>query len=337
MDIASPPVAQVQIPRVVTKTAKELFKVLNASLPLQCFDQPWNTRELKTPAVKAGYVWDLELLKLLLMFHLSGSTAMKLIGHTGTGKTESVLQFYAALNFPVLTVVGNPHLEAFQLIGRQVPVAGGGLQWVDGPVVLAARCGYPLCIDEYNVIDPGEATGLNSFLEGKPYTIPDTGETVVPQPGFRVYATINPKTFGYTGRNTQDLANDDRFPVNVKLEYPPAAIEEAVVVSHLMTLNQKADESKNLAKLIVQGANAIRKAFMGESDASNALPCTMSRRGVLEWAKWTVLASSLEGAEQPFYRALDIVLGNRVDAESRAALRQIVQLQTNMQFEKGGP
>ena len=47
---------------------------------------------------------------------------MKAIGETGTGKTEAVVQFHAALNLPLFHVTANPRMEAYHLIGWLVAV-----------------------------------------------------------------------------------------------------------------------------------------------------------------------------------------------------------------------
>ncbi len=316
---------QQNLPQPVSRAARDVFSVMTSSTPLMGYNMPWNTQIIKSPAVKSDYVWDEEKLKLMIAFFFSGGTAMKLIGQTGTGKTEYVTQYHAALNLPLFFITANPKMEAYHLIGREIPSAGG-IVWRDGPLLAAARNGMSVLIDEYNVIDPGEATGLNAFLEGRPYTVPDTGETVVPAPGFRVFASVNPKSFGYTGRNTQDLANDDRF-IDALFDYPSADVETKLIKEFLMTrLNQQPQESENVASIVVQCANAIRKAFMGNSDAQDALPFTMSRRGAMEWAKWCILSKSLAPAgKNSLFYALDIVLGNRQDESERLALHTIVE------------
>jgi cobaltochelatase CobS len=314
-------------PTWVTRPAKDLFGgVLQANTPLNGFDRPWELSHIRSPRPCAGYVWDVDKLKWMIAFFLSGNTAARFIGHTGTGKTECVAEFHAQLNLPLFCITANPRMEAFQLIGRYLPVAGGGVEWRDGPVLAAARYGFSVVVEEYNVLDPGEATGLNSFLEGRPYTVPETGETVVPKQGFRVFATVNPKSFGYAGRNQQDIANDDRF-VNQLFCYPDADVERPLVETFLKSaLRQSDDEAANIATLVVKSGNMIRDAFMGENDSADALPFTMSRRGVMEWAKWTVLSKSLApSGTDPLFHALDTVVGYSLDREGREALRVIVE------------
>lgn len=312
--------------------ASEIFPV-PFKHPLTGFDRPWDTPTLKTPKALATYVWDSALIHTMVMFWFSGETSLKLIGHTGTGKTEAVMNFHAALNLPLIMLTANPQLASRDLIGGFFPAPGGPV-WRDGPITVAARLGLSLLIDEYNLLDPGEATGLNAFLEGRQFTVPETGETITPVQGFRVFVTINPKSAGYNGRQTQDLANDDRF-VDAHTKYPERDVEVAAVSNYLVTATRTPQpEATNIADAVVAGATAIRAAYMGENDNANALPCTMSMRGTMRFAKWTVMFSRIYQAtapESPLYMALDVVLANRQRPEVRQAVREAFRLATGIE------
>lgn len=310
--------------------ASDLFPVPFA-YPIFGYDQPWDTPTLKSPKRFPSYIWSQQLISTMVMFWFSGETSIKLIGHTGTGKTEAVMQFHAALNLPLVMLTANPQMAARDLIGGFFPAATG-YAWRDGPVTLAARLGLSVLIDEYNVLDPGEATGLNAFLEGRAFTIPETGETVVPKEGFRVFATINPKAPGYNGRQTQDLANDDRF-VDAHTDYPTKEVEVIAITEYLKAAKVDPTEAANIAEAVASGAEAIRKSYMGENDDANALPCTMSMRCSMRMAKWTMLFSRAykSGApEAPLYMALDTVLANRQRPEVRKAIREAFKLATGI-------
>lgn len=312
--------------------ASDLFPV-PFKYPMNGFDSPWDTPTLKTPKRKT-YVWSQNLINTMVLFWFSGETSLKLIGHTGTGKTEAVMQFHAALNLPLIMLTANPQMASRDLIGGFFPAATG-YAWRDGPITMAARMGLSVVIDEYNVLDPGEATGLNAFLEGRAFTIPETGETVVPREGFRVYVTINPKASGYNGRQSQDLANDDRF-VDAYTVYPEKDVEVAAIKAFLETAKTDPTEASNIADAVASGAAAIRQAYMGENDDANALPCTMSMRCSMRMAKWTVLYTRIYqgGApESPLYLALDTVLANRQRPEVRRAVREAFKLATGIDSE----
>jgi cobaltochelatase CobS len=120
-----------------------------------------------TPAKDPTYKWPMENLRDLAYFYVAGGNAFCAMGHPGTGKTAGVQQFHAALNLPLLCMSANPRTQAYHLIGRLVPNQEGGVSWSDGPVLMAARLGMSVLIDEYNVIDPGEMTGLNLLRDGR--------------------------------------------------------------------------------------------------------------------------------------------------------------------------
>jgi cobaltochelatase CobS len=325
---------QQQPPLPVTKTfsIRERFGV-DVDAEVEGYDRPWNHLVYKTPAIMPGYKWREDLLRDLLLWWYSGDRALKLIGQTGTGKTELIKQFCAHLNLPLLMTVGSPRTEAYQLIGGMVPSAEG-VVYRDAVLGIAARYGVLVMIDEYNVIDPGEATGLNAFLEGNPYTIADTGETLVPHPDFRIVVTQNPKSPGYKGRNTQDLANDDRF-IDLVVPYMPASEETRLVEADIMSIGSQLPAAPSqaaahmMAENFVKFANAVRERFMGTNDGAGALPCTMSTRTLRRWVNWTMGAAQLlPVGHSAAHFALRRVLTNRQAAEVADALHKVLEATT---------
>lgn len=323
------------LPKKVIHSVKERFGV-SFDVDIEGYDKPWDTPMFKTPARIQNYHWREDLLMELMLFWYSGDRALKLIGETGAGKTELIKQFCATLNLPLLMTVGTPRTEAYQLIGGQVP-SGQGFVYRDSVLGLAARHGVTVLIDEYNVIDPGEATGLNAFLEGNPYTIPETGETLIPHPECRIIVTQNPKSAGYRGRQTQDLANDDRF-VDIRVTYMPEAEEVALLQRDIQQIGMglpnppSADAIDVMAKNFVKYANNVREKFMGRSDAAGALPCTMSTRTLRRWVRWTMgAAMTMPKGHSAAHYALRRVLSNRQTPEVAEALHRTLEAATGEQ------
>lgn len=325
------------------------------------YDRPWAHPKMQTPSKLEGFVWQEDQVFALLMFWFTSAStrAMKLIGHTGTGKSELVLQWHAAFNLPLVFLSINPKTEAGQLVGMLCPMpdsvklvseqpvrVAGGMQFVDGPAVVAARYGVSICLDEWNTIDPGEATGLNALLEGKPLTIPETGETISPrigpQYGFRVFATMNPKTTGYRGRQKQDMANDDRF-VDMVCNYLPPPLETPLVAGVIMRVAKAAGLTPDQATVdakaasFVKFANAVRAQYMGVNNGANALSCTMSTRTLLRWVEWTQLATGLKASnkfdanQSAAHWALRRVLSSRQDPAEAQALHALLTAETGEQ------
>ena len=61
-----------------------------------------------------------------------------------------------------------------------------------GPLALAMRHGGLFLLDEFDLLDPSTAAGLNSILDGSPLCIPENGgEIIEPHEMFRFVATAN--------------------------------------------------------------------------------------------------------------------------------------------------
>ena len=276
-----------------------------------------------TPVKKPHYNFRKELLQEMLGFFLMDKIAMKVMGYKSCGKTSVVEEFHAALNYPLISISCTPRTEAQDLIGKTIPTPEG-LKFSYGPLVLAAINGCSVMIDEYNVIDPGEATGLNQLIEGGTLFIPETGEVINPKPGFRVFATCNPadQAAGYFGRNEQDSANDDRF-WTIWVNYPKPEEETPIITGVLSTVFED-QQAQVFSEKMVDVANRIRAAFMGESSDGNALETTMSTRGLMSWAKgMTVFHSNPNVVHFALERAVTNNLPR--SSTSKEAIHQIVK------------
>lgn len=236
------------------------------------------------PAVqpKEFYVWQRSKLRDFLAFWQTGMNALKIKGDPATGKTSIVEQWHATLGWPLRKLPCSRGTEQCHLIGQMLPVANGTLQWFDGPVLAAAREGTSVLLDEYNTLEPEQSTSLNMLLEGKSITIPQTGEVVRPEPGFRVFATENDvqSRLSVTGRNVQDAANNDRWMV-MRVDYLPAELEEVAVLQALLRANVRQDKAELCAKSVVKLANQVRLAYRNEEDG---IEMPMSTRTVIRWA-----------------------------------------------------
>jgi len=233
------------------------------------------------PPIK-DYVFQREKLRDILAFWTSPQNALKIQGDPATGKTSLVEQWHARLRWPLYKVSCCRSTESTRLIGGMLPQTDGSLKWFDGPVLKAAREGTSVLLDEYNTLDPDQATGLNMLLEGYGITIEQTGEVVTPQPGFRVFATENDvqSRLSVTGRNPQDAANDDRW-MNMAADYLPAELEIKAVFQALVNARIKSDRAELVATEVVKLANEVRTAYRNEE---SSIEKPMSTRTVIRWA-----------------------------------------------------
>lgn len=235
------------------------------------------------PRIDDSYVYMREKLRDMLAFWEAGLPAFKIYGDPGTGKTSLVTQFHAHLRWPLYQKSCDPSTERCELIGQLHPQLDGTLKWMDGPVLRAAREGTSVLLDEYNTLEPGQATGLNMLLDGYAINIPETGEIVRPAKGFRVFATENPVTsrLSVAGRNVQDVANDDRWMVT-EADYLPADLEIKAVFNALVADGTKQDIAQMLAEQVVAVANKVRKAYRA---GDKVIEKPMSTRTAIRWAK----------------------------------------------------
>jgi len=241
-------------------------------------------------------------------------------GPTGSGKTSLVEQVAARINWPVQTITGHGRLELNDLLGQWLLLKGGGMQWADGPLTLAVRNGHVLLVNEIDAMEPSELVGLNDIVEGKPLSIPQTGETVRPHDKFRLVATGNSAGGGdrsglYQGVLRQNLALLDRFRL-MEVGYPEPAEEMQLLAGAVPTMPPA------VADKMVRVANEIRKVFVGGQDGAGELSLTLSTRGLLRWAS---LAAAFKGAPNALAYSLDRALAIRAEPAEREAIHRIAQ------------
>lgn len=275
------------------------------------------------PNVDPHYVFNTQRMRLLNIFWMSGNRALKVMGPPAAGKTSLIEQVHARLNVPLYMVACTPQTRAQDLIGQLLPrLDGKGLQYVPGPVMRACQEGTSVLLDEYNVMDPGEATGLNMLLEGYSWTIPETGEIIRPAKTTRFFVTQNPingKAF-VAGRNSQDQANDDRFTV-LDVDYIEKEHEEKLVVRHLVAGGVDERVAATLATVTVKTANDVRTAF---SNDTNGIEKAISTRAVLRWAKYACMLGGALKAEGKSHVHHALKLAVEMTPEMCAAVFQMV-------------
>ena len=232
-------------------------------------------------------MFEIERLRDLTMFWSGGFKAMLLEGDPSAGKTSFIKQWHAKLNVPLETVACSPDTQNYQMFGQMLPTEDGKLRWHDGPVTKACRLGTSVLLDEYNILEPGQASALNMVLEGYSWTIPETGEVISPAPTTRFFATQNSidSKAAVTGRNVLDVANEDRF-FYMEVDFLKPEHEEALVLRTLLPGGVQADVAKNIAKLTVEVANKVRLAFRS---GEPAIEKPLSTRAVLRWAKLSAM------------------------------------------------
>jgi MoxR-like ATPase len=249
-----------------------------------------------------------------------------LYGPTGSGKTTLFQEFFWRIGVPVLSVTWSPRMEAMDLIAAKT-VIGGDVLTNDQAIVIAARQGFPIVLDELDLADPAELTSINEIIEKGVITLPD-GERIVAKRGFFVCATGNTnggedETGSYIGTRAQNVAPMRRF-FHAEVAYPTIAQERqflrAVNKSHGYSLPQLAVD--NVVKFI----NATRNAFLGTKDGKR-LAAAMSRTEGVDFL--ALLASPhvhhRQGGKSKAEVVMQWVFGNRLSRPDQIVASEILK------------
>lgn len=274
-----------------------------------------------TPLINPDYVFRKELvIEMVGFFKMRGAKAMWLTGMQGSGKTTIVEQFHAAMGWPLITYAANAQTTAKDLLGGYRPKAGEW-EYRDGPVTVAARYGCSILIDEYNLIEPEETSGINKFLDGQHMDIEETGERIVPVKGFKLFAACNPAdtSRGFFGRKEQDAANISRFWM-VEVPYAEQEVEVGMISKILETAIDK-NEAHKIATMMVNVANRVRQQSC--SNTEGALEITFPTRSLLLWAEGLCVFGE---APNPVHYALERALTRKAKADTgtKDAIHEIV-------------
>ena len=164
-----------------------------------------------------------EALETLLLTLVCGGHAL-IEGVPGLGKTLAVRTLAKILGVQYRRVQCTPDLMPADITGSSVlNTATGEFRVHEGPVFTDL-----LLVDEVNRMPPRTQAALLEAMEERQVTIDGVPRALSPL--FTVIATQNPVEF--EGTYPLPEAELDRFAVKLRLEYPQAAQEEAILARH---------------------------------------------------------------------------------------------------------
>jgi hypothetical protein len=183
-------------------------------------------------------------------------------GHSGNGKSSSVMQIHAKNKRPIIRLNMTKKTDEETLIGSKTLI-DGNVVVVEGPILVAMRQGCTVLLDEIDAAETNSIMCLQSILEGRPYFFSAIGEYITPVPGFNVIMTANTKGQGsedgrYIGTQILNEAFLERIAFTFEQEYPTQAVEKKIVMN-IMRDNNCVDEK--FADALVKWADAIRRSF----------------------------------------------------------------------------
>jgi len=175
------------------------------------------------------------------------------IGPKGTGKTTLVRDFAKSKNQTLESINFSLRTRESHLVGTKT-LKEGTVSFDEGLLVKSMREGSILYLDEINSAEADVLLRLDEALDDRRQIVlkESTGETVKANPSWFVIATINPLTHSGTKELPPQLLS--RFPVRIRLEYPPEEIEVEIIKKYV---------SGNHDEEILQGvklANSLRQA-----------------------------------------------------------------------------
>ena len=176
-----------------------------------------------------------------------------IIGPKGTGKTSLVRNFADAKNLNLESINFSLRTRESHLIGTKT-LTDGNVSFNEGILVKSMKGGEMLYLDEINSAEADVLLRLDEALDDRRQIVlkESTGEIIKAKEKWFVVATINPLTHSGTKELPPQLLS--RFPVRIRLEYPPDDIELEIVKKHV---------SEKFESDIIQAiklANTLRQA-----------------------------------------------------------------------------
>ena len=176
-----------------------------------------------------------------------------IIGPKGTGKTSLVRNFADAKNLNLESINFSLRTRESHLIGTKT-LTDGNVSFNEGILVKSMKGGEMLYLDEINSAEADVLLRLDEALDDRRQIVlkESTGEVIKAKEKWFVVATINPLTHSGTKELPPQLLS--RFPVRIRLEYPPEDIELEIVKKHV---------SEKFESDIIQAiklANTLRQA-----------------------------------------------------------------------------
>jgi nitric oxide reductase NorQ protein len=234
-----------------------------------------------------------------------------IIGPKGTGKTSLVTEYAIQKSKKLESINFSLRTRESHLIGTK-SLSEGNIGFDEGILVKSMREGNILYLDEINAAEADVLLRLDEALDDRRQIVlkESDGEIIKAKDSWFVIATINPLTHVGTKELPPQLLS--RFPVRIRLDYPPEDVEYKIIKKHVKDPNESD---------VLQGiklANTLRQA-----SAVEELYYSPSIRETIAYAKL------IEGGDAP-KEVAKIVFGNVYSQWGNVEFQKVNDIITSM-------
>ena len=187
-----------------------------------------------------------------------------IIGPKGTGKTTLVREYAIRKSKNLQSINFSLRTRESHLVGTK-SLTDGNIGFDEGILVKSMKEGNILYLDEINAAEADVLLRLDEALDDRRQLIlkESGGEIIKAKDSWFVVSTINPLTHVGTKELPPQILS--RFPVRVRLDYPPEDIEYQIIRQHVKNPNE-ADvlQGIKLANVLRQ-ASAVEELYYSPS------------------------------------------------------------------------
>ena len=233
------------------------------------------------------------------------------IGPKGTGKTSLVMEYAVQKSKKLESINFSLRTRESHLIGTKSLVEGN-IGFDEGVLIKSMKEGSILYLDELNAAEADVLLRLDEALDDRRQIVlkESDGQVIKADDSWFTIATINPLTHVGTKELPPQLLS--RFPVRIRLDYPPEDLEYKIIKKHVKNLHETE---------ILQGiklANTLRQA-----SAVEELYYSPSIRETIAYAKLLEGGSSAKEAAK-------IVFGNVYSQWGNVEFQKVNDIITSM-------
>ena len=177
------------------------------------------------------------------------------IGPKGTGKTTLVREFAKKKSIKLESINFSLRTRESHLVGSK-SLNEGNIRFDEGILIKSMKEGNMLYLDEINAAEADVLLRLDEALDDRRQVVlkESDGEVVTANKSWFVIATINPLNHVGTKELPPQLLS--RFPIRLRMDYPPEEQEFEIVKKHVPDIDDKSlKQGIKLASTLRQAAS----------------------------------------------------------------------------------